>query len=67
MYINIDLYNITSFVLISQLEKDHSTIETRHLKNADIFSKHDKIVLLTKTKLNTIKVSISKAYRNNSK
>ena len=67
MYINIDLYNITSFVLISQLEKDHSTIETRQLKNPDIFSKHDKIVLLTKTKLNTIKVSISKACRNNSK
>ena len=29
--------NITSFVLISQLEKDHSMIEMRHLKNAIFF------------------------------
>ena len=29
--------NITSFVLISQVEKDHSMIETRRLKNAVIF------------------------------
>ena len=29
--------NITSFVLISQLEKVHSVIETRFLKNVVIF------------------------------
>ena len=29
--------NITKFVLINQLEKDHSMIETRRLKNAVIF------------------------------
>ena len=29
--------NITSFVLIIQLEKDHSIIETRCLKNVVIF------------------------------
>ena len=29
--------NITSFVLISQLEKDHSMIETRSLKNVVFF------------------------------
>ena len=31
--------NTTSFVLISQLEKDHSMTETRRLKNLVIFSK----------------------------
>ena len=29
--------NITEFILINQLEKDHSMIETRRLKNAVIF------------------------------
>ena len=29
--------NITSFVLINQLENDHSMIETRHLKYGLIF------------------------------
>ena len=29
--------NITNFVLISELEKDHSMIETRRLKNVVIF------------------------------
>ena len=29
--------NMTKFVLISQLEKDRSMIETRHLKNIVIF------------------------------
>ena len=29
--------NITKFVLINQLEKDHSMIETRRLKNVVIF------------------------------
>ena len=29
--------NITNFVLISKLEKDHSMIETRRLKNVAIF------------------------------
>ena len=29
--------NITSFPLMSQLEKDHSMIETRRLKNVVIF------------------------------
>ena len=29
--------NITAFVLINELEKDHSMIETRHLKNVAIF------------------------------
>ena len=29
--------NITNFVLISELEKDHSMIETRRLKNVAIF------------------------------
>ena len=29
--------NITNFVLISSLEKDHSMIETLHLKNVVIF------------------------------
>ena len=29
--------NVTEFVLISQLEKDHSMIETRRLKNVVIF------------------------------
>ena len=31
------IINITSFVLISQLENDHSMIETRRLKNVVIF------------------------------
>ena len=35
--INTIYVNITSFVLISQLEKDHSMIETRRLKNVVIF------------------------------
>ena len=30
--------NITNFVLIPQLEKDHSMIETRRLKDLVIFS-----------------------------
>ena len=30
--------NITSFVLINYLEKDHSMIKTRRLKNVVIFS-----------------------------
>ena len=29
--------NMTNFVLISQLERDHSIIETCHLKNVVIF------------------------------
>ena len=29
--------NVAEFVLISQLEKDHSMIETRRLKNVVIF------------------------------
>ena len=29
--------NVTKFVLINQLEKDHSMIETRRLKNVVIF------------------------------
>ena len=29
--------NITKFLLISQLKKDHSMIETRHLKSVVIF------------------------------
>ena len=29
--------NLTKFVLINQLEKDHSMIETRRLKNVVIF------------------------------
>ena len=29
--------NITNFVLISYLEKDHSMTETRHLKNVIFF------------------------------
>ena len=31
--------NITNFVLISLLEKDHSMIEMHSLKNVNIFSK----------------------------
>ena len=31
--------NITTFVLISQLRKDHRMVETRRLKNAVIFTK----------------------------
>ena len=31
--------NITKFVLIKELEKDHSMIETRRLKNVLIFIK----------------------------
>ena len=31
--------NITNFVLISKLEKDHSMIETHHLKMLLFFSK----------------------------
>ena len=33
------IINITSFVLISQLEKDHSMTETHRLKNVVIFTK----------------------------
>ena len=29
--------NVAEFVLISKLEKDHSMIKTRHLKNVVIF------------------------------
>ena len=29
--------NITNFILISELKKDHSMIETRRLKNVAIF------------------------------
>ena len=29
--------NITKFVLINELEKDHSMIEMRHLKNVAVF------------------------------
>ena len=36
--------NTTSFVLISQLEKDHSMIETRRLKNLVIFSKQSEVL-----------------------
>ena len=30
--------NVTNLVLINKLEKDHSTIETSHLKSVAIFS-----------------------------
>ena len=37
--------NITSFVLISQLEKDHSMIEMYHLKNVIFFQTISSFVL----------------------
>ena len=37
--------NVAEFVLISQLEKDHSMIETRRLKNVVIFIQALSIIL----------------------
>ena len=43
--------NITSFVPISELEKDHSMIETRPLKNVVIFLQTMNFFLLRKINL----------------
>ena len=37
--------NITNFVLISQLENDHSMIETCPLKNVAIFIQDNRIIV----------------------
>ena len=54
-WIIITIYiNITSFVLISQLEKDHSMIEMRHLKNVVIEMRHLKNVVIFFQTINNI-------------
>ena len=44
--------NITKFVLINQLEKDHGMIETRRLKNAVIFIQTILIFVLSRKIVN---------------
>ena len=52
--------NITKFVIINQLEKDHSMIEMRHLKNVVIFTQTILSFVLSRKIVNIYNIIVRK-------